>query len=245
MKRKVIAIFVLLFSAISCQNNTEKQFKKLPSEHTAIDFANQLSETLELNILTYLYYYNGAGVVAADFNNDNLVDLYFTGNQVADELYLNKGDFNFQKITTLSGIDNASGWTTGATHVDINNDGLLDIYVCKVGNYKHLDDANRLYINQGVNKNGIPTFKEDAKSYGLDFSGFSTHASFFDFDVDGDLDMYLLNHSVYPNRTYGKGNQRKKPDKLSGDVLFRNDNGKFVDISSLRQEFSKVKVVMA
>ncbi|WP_420320526.1 VCBS repeat-containing protein [Flagellimonas sp.] len=232
MKRKVIAVFVLLFSAISCQTKAEKQFKKLPSERTAIDFANQLSETPELNILTYLYYYNGAGVVAGDFNNDSLIDLYFTGNQVSDELYLNKGQFTFQKSTKLAGIDNASGWTTGATHVDINNDGLLDIYVCKVGNYKHLDDANRLYINQGVNDDGIPMFKEDAKSYGLDFSGFSTHASFFDFDLDGDLDMYLLNHSVYPNRTYGKGNQRKKADKLSGDVLFRNDNGKFVDISA-------------
>ncbi|MGW9684174.1 VCBS repeat-containing protein [Flagellimonas sp. 2504JD1-5] len=232
MKRKVIAVFVLLFSTISCQNNVEKQFKKIPSEHTAIDFVNQLSETPELNILTYLYYYNGAGVVAGDFNNDGLIDLYFTGNQVSDELYLNKGAFTFQKITNEAQIKNDEGWTTGATHVDINNDGLLDIYVCKVGNYKHLDDVNRLYVNQGINDNGIPTFKEEAKSYGLDFSGFSTHASFFDFDLDGDLDMYLMNHSVYPNRTYGKGNQRKKLDKLSGDVLFRNDNGKFVDISA-------------
>ncbi|MGX1928506.1 VCBS repeat-containing protein [Flagellimonas sp. 2504JD4-2] len=232
MKRKVIAVFVLLFSAISCQNKVEKQFKKLPSEHTAIDFANQLSETPELNILTYLYYYNGAGIVAGDFNNDTLIDLYFTGNQASDELYLNKGDLTFQKITQQAQIANDDGWTTGATHVDINNDGLLDIYVCKVGNYKHLDDANRLYINQGRDENGIPSFKEDAKSYGLDFSGFSTHAAFFDFDLDGDLDMYLMNHSVFPNRTYGKGNQRKKVDRLSGDVLFRNDDGKFVDISA-------------
>ncbi|WP_223826637.1 VCBS repeat-containing protein [Flagellimonas sp. S3867] len=232
MKRKVIAVFVLLFSTISCQNKVEKQFKKLAFEHTAIDFVNQLSETPELNILTYLYYYNGAGVVAGDFNNDSLVDLYFTGNQVSDELYLNKGGFTFQKVTKEAQIENGDGWTTGATHVDINNDGLLDLYVCKVGNYKHLDDANRLYINQGVNDEGVPTFKEDAKSYGLDFSGFSTHSAFFDFDLDGDLDMYLMNHSVYPNRTYGKGNQRKKLDRLSGDILFRNDDGKFVDISA-------------
>ncbi|WP_422861954.1 VCBS repeat-containing protein [Flagellimonas sp. W118] len=232
MKRKMIAVFILLFSAISCQNKVEKQFKKLPSEHTAIDFVNQLSETPELNILTYLYYYNGAGVVAGDFNNDDLVDLYFTGNQVSDELYLNAGGFTFQKITKEAQIQNSAGWTTGATHVDINNDGLLDIYVCKVGNYKHLDDANLLYINQGIDENGIPTFKEDAASYNLDFSGFSTHSAFFDFDLDGDLDMYLLNHSVYPNRTYGKGSQRKKLDQLSGDVLFRNDNGKFVDVSA-------------
>ncbi len=232
MKRKMIVVFVLFFCAISCQKKSEKQFKKLSSKDTEIDFVNLLSETPDLNILNYLYYYNGAGVVAADFNNDSLIDLYFTGNQVADELFLNKGGLAFKKVTQQAQIENKNGWTTGATHVDINHDGLLDIYVCKVGNYKHLDEANLLYINQGVDKNGVPIFKEDAASYGLDFSGFSTQAAFFDYDLDGDLDLYLMNHSVYPNRTYGKGKQREKVDKLSGDVLFENQNGKFVDISS-------------
>ncbi|WP_243396873.1 VCBS repeat-containing protein [Flagellimonas pacifica] len=201
------------------------------SPRTGITFKNELTETPELNILNYLYYYNGAGVAAGDFNNDDLTDLYFTSNQGEDKLYLNKGQFSFEDITKVAKIDNDTGWTTGVTHVDINNDGLLDIYICKVGNYNTIKGKNLLYVNQGVDENGIPSFKEEASSYNLDFSGFSTQASFFDYDLDGDLDMYLLNHSVNANRSYGKGAKRKLTDPLSGDILYRNDNGKFVDVS--------------
>uniref|UniRef100_UPI00359456C4 CRTAC1 family protein n=1 Tax=Pricia sp. TaxID=2268138 RepID=UPI00359456C4 len=173
-----------------------------------------------------------AGVAAADFNNDGLIDLYFTSNQGADKLYLNKGNFKFEDSTKKAGIDNKEGWTTGVTHVDINNDGLLDLYVCKVGHYRNLKGQNLLYVNQGNDDRGYPIFKEDAASYGLDFSGFSTQSAFFDYDLDGDLDMYLLNHSVHPNRTYGKGAKRMSVDTLSGDRLYKNEKGKFIDVSS-------------
>lgn len=210
--------------------NAEKLFKLC--EDSGIEFSNDLSPTAELNILTYLYYYDGGGVAAGDLNNDGLIDLYFTGNQVADHLYLNQGDLKFKEISSEAGINNASGWTTGVTMVDINNDGLLDIYVCKIGKYKGIEGINRLFINQGVNDLGVPEFEDEAASYGLDMQTFSTQAAFFDYDLDQDLDMFLLNHSVNPNRTYGKGQLRMKPDSLAGDRLLRNDKGKFTDVSA-------------
>ncbi|MEM9686631.1 MAG: VCBS repeat-containing protein [Bacteroidota bacterium] len=212
-------------------NESVTLFHTLNKERTGISFENNIENTLELNILNYLYFYNGAGVAAVDVNNDGLIDLYFTANQTPDKLYINQGNFIFKDITTQAGIHNDENWTTGVTTVDINNDGLLDIYVCKIGNYNNIKGKNLLYINQGI-KNGVPTFKEDAHSYGLDFSGFSTQAVFFDYDLDTDLDMFLLNHSVHPNSNYGNGNKRKQIDTRSGDKLFENNNGKFIDVSS-------------
>ncbi|MEN8125184.1 MAG: VCBS repeat-containing protein [Bacteroidota bacterium] len=226
---KVIYGLLILLIFISCSPHEKKLFKL--KTNTDIDFNNELSPTPDLNILTYLYYYNGAGVATGDFNNDGLMDLYFTGNQVQDKLYLNKGDFQFEDITLQAGIDNLEGWTNGVTLVDINNDKLLDIYICKVGKYQNIKGQNLLYINQGNKENGSPSFKEEAKSYNLNIISFATQSSFFDYDLDGDLDMYLMNHSIYPNRTYGKGNQRKEVDSLSGDKLFKNENGKFIEIS--------------
>ncbi|MGA9239470.1 CRTAC1 family protein, partial [Robiginitalea sp.] len=186
----------------------------------------------ELNILTYLYYYNGGGVTIADFNQDSLPDIYFGGNQSPDALYLNLGNMTFKEVSTGAGITNADGWTTGTTHVDINADGLQDIYICKASGYRGLKGKNLLFLNLGADSDGIPQFEERAADFGLDFSGLSTQAAFFDYDLDGDLDLYLLNHSVHPNRTYGKGNQRLIPDSLSGDRLYRNDNGFFIDVSA-------------
>ena len=222
----IIAICFLLFQ--SCKK--EEQLFVL-HKNTGITFKNTLTNTTDLNILSYLYYYNGAGVAAADFNNDGLTDIYFTSNQNNDALYLNKSGFKFTEVTETAGIVNKQGWTTGVTHVDINNDGLLDIYVCKVANYKNLKGHNLLFVNQGNNKDGIPVFKEEAAKYGLDFSGFATQATFFDYDLDGDLDMFLLNHSVHPNRTYGKGAKRKEVDWRSGDKLFKNNKGYFEDFT--------------
>lgn len=243
IRSQILSALTLLiaFSLISCDTesskgsdlssqNREKLFKL--REDSGIHFSNSLNPTAELNILTYLYYYDGGGVASGDLNNDGLIDLYFTGNQVADELYLNQGNLKFKEITEEAGIDNSSGWTTGVTMVDINSDGLLDIYVCKIGKYKDIQGANRLFINQGVNESGIPEFKDEAASYGLDIQTFSTQAAFFDYDLDQDLDMFLLNHSVNPNRTYGKGKLRMKPDSLAGDRLLRNDGGKFKDVSA-------------
>jgi len=220
---------VFLASFISCKKNKPSLF--VLKNDSGIDFNNQLSPNPDLNILTYLYYYNGGGVASGDFNNDGLIDLYFTGNQVADRLYLNLGDLKFKDITKASGIDNNTGWTTGVTIVDINNDGLLDIYVCQVGQFKTISGQNLLFVNQGVNDSGVPAFKEEASKYQLDIISFATQSAFFDYDLDGDLDMYLLNHSVYPNRTYGKGTSRQLIDTLAGDKLFENQEGLFIEVS--------------
>jgi hypothetical protein len=206
-------------------------FRLHHSSDTGIHFNNKLTPTTDLNILTYLYYYNGAGIAAGDFNNDGLIDLYFTGNQVPDKLYINQGDFQFTDVTQKAGINNIDGWTTGVTLTDINNDGFLDIYVCKVGDYKNIKGQNLLYVNQGITENGYPSFIEEANIYHLDIISFSTQSTFFDYDLDGDLDMFLLNHSVFPNRTYGNGNLRRDIDSLAGDKLFKNDNGTFIDVS--------------
>jgi len=227
-------IFIILFS--SCQkelnSNSTSQFKLLSSEKTGVTFVNSIENTASLNILNYLYFYNGAGVAVGDFNNDDLPDIYFTANQSSDKLYLNKGRLQFEDITNKALIENSTGWTSGVTTVDINNDGLLDIYVCKVGDYRTIKGTNLLFVNQGTNENGIPTFKEQSQEYGLDIRSFSTQAAFFDFDQDNDLDMFLLNHSVHPNRNYGKGSKRKIPDTLSGDRMYENRNGKFIDVST-------------
>lgn len=232
MHRIIFLGFSILFLVVSCTTVSQKKFSAIAPLSSGIEFANMLTDTPELNILNYLYYYNGAGVLAADFNNDDRIDLYFVGNQIADELYINQGDFKFDKVTHQARINNAGGWTTGATQVDINNDGLLDIYICKASGYRSLKGKNLLYINQGINDEGIPSFKEQASDYGLDFEGLSTHSAFFDYDLDGDLDMYLLNHSVHPNRNYGRGAQRKNFDPISGDRLYQNTNGYFKDVST-------------
>ena len=228
---KEFIVCSLLFLLVSCNNN-DSLFVSLPSNKTQIKFQNNLTSTTDLNILNYLYYYNGAGVAAADFNNDGLADLYFTGNQTADKLYLNTGGLQFKDITKQALINNSTPWTTGVTTVDINNDGFLDIYICKIGAHNSIKGNNLLYINEGPDNNGIPRFKEAASFYGLDIASFATQASFFDYDKDGDLDLFLMNHSLYPNSNYGKGSIRTEVDQMSGDKLFENKQGKFEDVTS-------------
>ena len=228
---KCLLPYLLIVLCFSCKNEPPL-FESLSPKETNLYFQNQLSETTSLNILNYLYYYNGAGVAAGDFNNDGLVDLYFTANQSKDHLYLNIGGFKFKDITTAANIDNTSPWTTGVTTVDINNDGLLDIYVCKIGNYNTITGHNLLFVNNGIDKDGIPIFTEEAERYGLDLRSFSTQSAFFDMDKDGDLDLFVLNHSLHPNSNYGKGDNRNRIDDISGDKLLENINGKFIDITS-------------
>ena len=230
-KFQIILIITSLCFLHGCKKQGNHLFKKLSSDQTGVTFKNSLHSSPELNILNYLYYYNGAGVISADFNNDGLIDIYCAANQNEDKLYLNKGNLKFIEIELPEQNLTVGNWTTGVTQVDINNDGLLDIYICKASGYRALSGRNLLYVNQGLTKEGIPSFKEDAKKYGLDFSGLSTKAAFFDYDKDGDLDMFLLNHSVHPNINYGKGSQRNIIDSISGDRLYINTNGYFEDIS--------------
>lgn len=204
-------------------------FEQVASSDSGVDFSNVLDDSKGLNIFSYLYYYNGAGLATGDYNNDGLIDILFGANQNENILYLNKGNFKFEKTPFPNPEFNS--WTTGISNVDINNDGLLDIYICQVSGHLGLDGHNLLYVNQGPDENGLPQFKEQAADYNLDFAGFSTQAAFLDYDQDGDLDMYLLNHSLYPNSNYGSGRARMSFDEKAGDRLYRNDGNTFTDVS--------------
>jgi hypothetical protein len=233
--------FLLLWSlGFSCTSpKTQEQKKEAPlfelvaAEKSGVKFNNALTPTPEFNIFKYLYFYNGAGVATADFNNDGLPDIYFTSNQGQDKLYLNKGNLQFEDITEQAGLTESEGnWTTGVTVADVNGDGRLDIYVSQLGNYEGIFGKNLLYINSPTSGTGGLQFKEEGKKYGLDLVGFSTQAAFFDYDLDGDLDMFMLNHSVHANGTFERRVKlRETEHKLAGDKLLRNDNGKFTDVS--------------
>jgi hypothetical protein len=185
---------------------------------TGITSSNQLQETEDWNIVEYLYYYNGGGVAATDINGDDLPDLYFTNNQGQNKYYINEGDFTFRDATEEGGVAGAGDWSTGISVVDVNADGRMDLYVCNVSGYKGLNGRNELFLQ---NEDG--TFTESAADYGLDFTGFNTQAYWFDYDRDGDLDMYLLRHSVHNDATYGTAKSRTVPDSMAGDILLRND----------------------
>lgn len=219
---------LLLMGLGSCMKEKPAYLlEEMDSTHTGVSFVNKVGPIHgKLSIVDYLYYYNGGGVAAGDINNDGLTDLFFVSNTDSNKLYLNKGNFQFQDISAKAGIEGFSEWKTGVTMADVNGDGLLDIYVCAVADYLGLEGSNELYIN-----NGDLTFTERAADFDLDFSGFSTQSLFFDYDHDGDLDMYLLNHSVHTSRSYDKVIARLLPDKSAGDYLYRNDDGKYVDVS--------------
>ena len=230
--------FLLLLGTLlvsSCKNSSDTLFTRLDADDTGIAFNNFVEEDAENNVLKYGYFYNGGGVGAGDFNNDGLVDLYFTGNMVADKLYLNtsKPDegITFEDVTDAAGIKH-SGWKTGVSVVDINNDGWLDIYVCRSGAEDPNLRKNLLYINQGKTEAGIK-FVEKAAEYGLDDPSYTTQAAFFDYDRDGDLDCFLLNHSIQDYAGFSQliANYRQQPDPRYGSKLMRNEGGKYVDVS--------------
>ncbi|WP_027065941.1 VCBS repeat-containing protein [Maribacter sp. Hel_I_7] len=225
MKSNILYICLLVFT-FSCKQNSGELFVKHAAEETGIAFENTLTETKDLSILDYLYFYNGGGVAIGDINNDSLPDIYFSGNQVKNKLYLNRGNLQFDDITEKAGVAGNSSWNTGAIMGDVNGDGLLDIYVCAVVGLNGFNGHNELFINQGD-----ATFKESAAAYGLDFESYSSSAAFLDYDLDGDLDIYLLNHAIHTQDSYGNAQIRHKRVYETGDKLLRNDNGQFVDVS--------------
>ena len=240
MKVRIIILYVVMTLGTGCNPFSDQvHFTKLDPTQVGIDFRNDLLENDSFNIIQYLYFYNGGGVAAGDVNDDGLDDLIFTSNQKGIKLYLNESSDQgvfFRDFTKESGLDSIDGWSTGITTVDINADGRLDLYICQVGGYKSFHGQNRLLVNEGDEESG-PKFVDRTKSYGLTFAGFSTQASFFDYDLDGDLDMYLLNHSVHESDNYGSSELRNEVSAMAGDRLYENQkrpNGQieFVDVTS-------------
>ena len=246
MKLKYTAAILSSLAILACNNTSDEKAEKaevtktlftlLTPEETGVTFVNKVENQKNFNIFKYRNFYNGGGVAIGDINNDGLQDIYLTGNMSPNKLYLNKGNFQFEDISESAGVVGNKPWSTGVVMVDINQDGLLDIYVCNAGNMEGNNHNNDLYIN-----NGDLTFTEKADEFNLAKTGFTTHASFFDYDKDGDLDAYILNNSNIPVSSLGYAEQREVraqdwegvPDifKGVGDMLLRNDNGKFVDVS--------------
>jgi enediyne biosynthesis protein E4 len=228
MKKSVLYLILSLTGlACSTKDHELKLFELVPQSHTGIDFRNDLQYNEQFNPYTFRNFYNGAGVALGDINNDGLIDIFFAGNQSENKLYLNKGNFEFEDITLQAGLAVPGIWSTGVSMADVNGDGLLDIYICKSGPLGGEQRHNELFIN-----NGDLTFTEMSKEYGLADQGLSQHAVFFDYDRDGDLDMYLLNNSA---RSIGandlRAGQREIRDPMGGNKLYRNDDGRFVDVS--------------
>lgn len=234
--KQIFNRFLLFSTAIqqlisSCQSRRDESFndlalfQPLTAEVSGIDFANRIQENNRQNFLTYPYFYNGGGVAVGDLDNDGLEDIFFTGNMEGDRLYHNQGNLQFADITQNAGILKQNLWTTGVTMADVNNDGLLDIYVCRSGDRSFRN--NLLYINQGD-----LTFVEQARDWGVNDNGYSTQATFFDYDLDGDLDMYLVNHSVKFNFNQEEIFKSKyTPEPEEADQLYRNEGDHFTNVS--------------
>ncbi len=217
-----------VFFGCSKKQTEKKLFEEQLPEKTGINFENTVIQDQENHVLNYPYYFNGGGVAVGDINNDGLEDVYFSGNNVPNRLYVNKGDFQFEDITQKAGVNAAQGWKTGVTMADVNQDGWLDIYVCRSAMNDSLLRKNLLFIN-----NGNLTFTEKADEYGIADNSYSTHASFFDYDKDGDLDLFVLNHSLpkYAGFNNMLVNFKKQKGSKFQSKLYQNNQGKFTDVS--------------
>jgi len=228
----------LVLLGLQCQSPTGEggrsgsDFRSVPARTSQVQFVNTIVESEEKNVLNYEYFYNGGGVAVGDLNQDGRHDLYFTANMGPNALYLNEGDWSFRDVTTTARVaGRENGWNTGVTMVDINADGLLDIYVCYSGDGPEDERRNELYVNQGTNEAGIPTFVEQAADYRLDVPAHTTQALFFDYDRDNDLDVYLLNHSTEDFQSFDATYVKSISDDVAGDKLLRNDGGSFTEVT--------------
>ncbi len=219
-------ILILLLGLLGCKEDVNPLFVTPDAVQSGLTFQNTLTPTDSLNILDYLYYYNGGGAAIGDINNDGLPDLYFTANQGPNALYLNKGDMTFEDMTVSAGVLGKSDWQTGCLIFDANSDGLQDIYISAVVGINGFRGHNELYIN-----NGDLTFTESAQEYGLAFEDYGTMSALIDYDQDGDLDLYLLNHAVHTQESFGRVDLRYTRNAKTGDRLLRNDGGTFTDVS--------------
>src|SRR4026207_781840 len=229
MSKYHLCVLTLLFLVLnSCKNNATTLFTSLDKDKTGIDFQNTFFDEEKLNVAYYIYFYNGGGVAIGDINNDGLQDILFTGNMVRNRLFLNKGNFEFADITMRSGVAEKQGWCTGATMADINGDGKLDIYICRSADGNPQRRENLLFIN-----NGDLTFSEKARQYGLADRGYSTQSAFFDYDKDGDIDCFIINHSLqkYTSGVQEKPELRKQQDPAFASKLYRNDHGHYADVT--------------
>lgn len=225
MNSKIILLIFFIISA--CTSDKEKKlFTDISSKQTQINFINAIEDSKSMNALDYMYFYDGGGVSIGDINNDGLPDIYFTGNKVSNKLYLNKGNFKFEDITENAGVEGASDWNTGTVMADVNGDGFLDIYVCAVVGILGFKGHNELFIN-----NGDLTFSEQSAQYNLDIKSQANNVAFFDYDKDGDLDLYLLNEGKHSAESFGPASNRLIISEGNGDRLLRNDNGMFVNVS--------------
>ena len=228
----LLGVALLLLAACSKEQDNNTLFKLLPVAETGIEFKNTITESDSLNILNHPYLYNGAGVGIGDFNRDGKPDIYFAGNMVPGKLFLNKGSLAFTDVTTPAGVSSDGRWCTGVSVIDINNDGWLDIYVCASFKKDPAQRKNMLYINQGINKDSIPTFKESAQAYGLQDTGYSTQAIFFDYNRDGFLDMYLLTNVLGKSTPVAYRPKIINGSAENNDRLYRNNgNGTFTNVT--------------
>lgn len=225
-------LIVINFLVPGCKKeNHSYQFELLRKDATGLDFQNVLKQSLDFNALNFMYFFNGGGVAAEDFNNDGLVDLYFTANMGPNKLFLNEGNLKFRDVTEQAGVAGLEGWTTGVSVADINNDGLPDIYLSQTGDFHQIKSRNQLFICKGLQE-GVPVYEDEAIPYGLDLVGFSTQAVFFDYDLDGDLDLFQLNYSLHENDTFGKRHEFSNTQHpLAGDKLMRNDGDHFTEVT--------------